>query len=176
MRLIDEYEELLRGADMLGHGFELGELVRPRWRDVRGRYRLPPARLWANMLPTLRYAIILRSQWVAAGGSGLRIAAAYRPRGGSRRSRHKTNQALDLDLLRCDRALTDRYYEVAVRLWALAQPEGLRLGLYCPAGRRGGVRVHIDTGRGRPTWQIWRGQYIRPAVAWSIAHDIGAET
>jgi hypothetical protein len=65
---IADYMTMLAAEDCLGHGFGIKELVKPRWRDMRGRFKLPPERLQSRMVPTLRLANILRSQWVAAGG------------------------------------------------------------------------------------------------------------
>ncbi|MBV1862071.1 MAG: hypothetical protein KUG77_26860 [Nannocystaceae bacterium] len=164
------YDAFLSELLLLGRGFSYRELVRPVFRDLRGRYREPPREIWGRMAPTLALANELRTRLCEPEDGqdpirGLRVAAAYRPRGGARRSQHKSNAALDLDLLPGDRVATRRFYEHAVRLWCdfgVAMKMGL--GLYCPAGARGGIRVHLDTGFRCRTWQISRGRSIRPFV------------
>ncbi len=158
-----EYGAIL--APELGRGFALGELVRPGSR----RHRLPPRPFLGNMLPTLAVANTLRravlsrdvdahAPIVGPIGTGLAVAAAYRPEGGSRRSRHKWNQALDLDLIGAglDSELgMRRYYRAAVLVWYTAAASGLRvgLGLYCNRDRCAGRRVHLDVGYRTRTWQ-----------------------
>ncbi|MGH1340090.1 MAG: hypothetical protein ACRBN8_00960 [Nannocystales bacterium] len=176
------YEAFLSGLFLLERGFSYRELVRPRIRDLRGRHLEPPREIWGRMAPTLALANELRGRLRKPasgydGVRGLRVAAAYRPRGGARRSQHKSNAALDLDLLPGDRASTRRLYEVAVRLWCeYGSSMKMGLGLYCPAGARGGIRVHLDTGFRCRTWQISRGRSIRPFVdegkSVSLAVDI----
>lgn len=178
----ESYDAFLAGLFLLDRGFSYGELVRPRFRDLRGRYREPPRETWGRMAPTLALANELRGRLRKPkdgqeGVRGLRVAAAYRPTGGARRSQHKFNAALDLDLLPGDRTATRRFYEAAVRLWCeFGVPMKMGLGLYCPAGARGGIRVHLDTGFRCRTWQISRGRSIRPFVdegrSVSLAVDI----
>ena len=163
---IDRYRALLSRADLLGHGFAVGELVKPADR----RHVLPPNEHVARMIPSLRLANELRARMVKDHGiRGLRVNAAYRPKGGAGRSAHKVNAALDLDLLPGDYGKIQAYYETAVRLWC---EEGvdleMGLGLYCRAGGRGGIRVHLDTGGRCRTWQISGRAYIRPALALKI--------
>jgi hypothetical protein len=152
------YEQYLE--PVLGHGFEYRELVKPWRRDWRGRFRLPPEELWPRMLLTMDVANQLRAKWIAIGGAGLRVAAAYRPRGGARQSQHKVNAALDLDLLRTDYDKTQRWYGLAAEFWhQWGNAYDLGLGLYCRPERSGGIRVHIDTGHHRRTWQQYRGRW-----------------
>ena len=135
---------------------------------------MPAASTWDRMVPTLRLANVLRERVLAIGGRGLRVAAAYRPTGGASRSQHKKNAALDLDLLSDDYHLTAEFYREAVRLWCEVGAElDVGLGLYCGAGRRGGIRVHIDTGARCRTWQLSGRAYIRPALAIKIAAELG---
>lgn len=153
-------------ASELGQGFALGELVRAGSR----RHRLPPRPFLGNMLPTLRLANTLRRAVLSRDvdahgpiigpiGTGLAVAAAYRPEGGAKGSRHKWNQAIDLDLLggsQLDHELAfRRYYRAAVLVWYTAAASGLRvgLGLYCNRDRCAGRRVHLDVGFKTRTWQ-----------------------
>jgi len=172
------YRELL--SPQLGHGFGYHEIVKSRRRDWRGRYKLPPPALQDNMPLVLAEANWLRAQWVERGGAGLRVAAAYRPWGGARRSAHKINGALDLDLLRTDYSETREWYELLVAWWyARGRPAGAGLGLYCRPGREDGIRGHIDLGRGARTWQIYRSRLTgrvvsaRHPVAFAIAKRLG---
>lgn len=174
------YREYLTACDVLGHGFDYGELVKPRRKDARGRFKLPPQGLHIHMPLVLSEAMWLRSEWIRRGGHGLRIAAAYRPRGGARRSVHKENGALDLDVLKADYKLTPEWYQLLVQWWyARGRPAGAGLGLYCRPGRQAGIRGHIDLGRAARTWQIYRSRLTgrsvsakRP-VAFDIAKRLG---
>jgi hypothetical protein len=138
----------------------------------------------------------------AAGGSGLLIKAAYRPRGGAKYSLHKVNAALDLDILPADYDKTRLWYETAVRVWCMAgragfdaddgcapmyrvapppgtpaatPTGGVGLGLYCKPGRFDGIRVHIDTGKRCRTWQYYKGKAVFYPAAFTIADDLGLE-
>ena len=165
-----EYVNFLESLQLLGRGFSFGEIVRPGYRDVRGRYRQPPRQLWHRMVPTLAVANDLRRRLCSPECGepplqGLRVAAAYRPSGGAPRSQHKVNAALDLDLLAPDSHYTQRYYREAVKLWCEYGAElRMGLGLYCSSRGRGGIRVHIDTGSRCRTWQISGGRSLRPYV------------
>lgn len=145
------YAEIL--APQLGRGFTIGEIVIPGSRT----HREPPAYMRPRMLPVLACANDLRARMVAAGCRGLRVQAAYRPVGGARYSQHKTNRALDLDLLHDDDAqiMREAYYRTAVQAWVDWCASGLAVGLgfYCPQDFRAGRRVHIDVGYRTRTWQ-----------------------
>lgn len=162
----ESYQAYLDRHHCLRRGFSVAELV-------RGTRRLdaPPPELWPNMVPTLLLAIELRTRMVERHGArGLRVNAAFRRSGGAPRSRHKSNRALDLDLLEGDRHLAAVYYEEAVRLWCEVGEEfEAGLGLYCPHNKLRGIRVHLDTGTNDRTWQITGRAYVRPAAALRIA-------
>ncbi len=161
----DTYETYLDREGLTGRGFSVGELVKPRHRDLRGKFKAPPPDLWQRMGPTLALANELRL-WMREGDDGargLRVAAAYRPTGGARYSQHKRNAALDLDLFPSDYDLTRDYYEAAVRLWCeYGRDLKMGLGLYCSSNRRDGIRVHIDTGYRCRSWQISGGRSLKP--------------
>jgi hypothetical protein len=176
----EDYETYLDRCGVLGDGFRFGEIVRPRsWR----KHRMPPMDLWARMGPTLGAANILRRMVAAELPSdfqGLRVAAAYRPWGGARRSQHKSNAALDLDLMPDNYDQAVNYYRVAVRMWCQYGTE-MKMGLGLYTAGRGGIRVHIDTGYRARTWQISRGKSIRPhhvmgaqrPLAYALANQMG---
>lgn len=179
-----DYADFLEELHLLGRGFSFRELVRPIYRDLRGRFREPPRDLWHRIVPTLGVANDLRRALCHEAGPsplrGLRVAAAFRPRGGAPRSQHKVNAALDLDLLPADSAHTRRYYQAAVELWCQYGKElDMGLGLYCSSRGRGGIRVHIDTGYRCRTWQISGGRSLRPYVHLGrpqpLAVDLAAE-
>lgn len=163
----ETYEEYL-GKDRLGltgRGFNFSELVKPRRKDWRGKFKAPPPDLWQRMGPTLALANELRMSMLEGedGARGLRVAAAYRPTGGARYSQHKRNAALDLDLLPSDYDLTGEFYKTAVHIWSLYGTElKMGLGLYCASNRRDGIRVHIDTGYRCRSWQISGGRSLKP--------------
>ncbi|MEL6705727.1 MAG: hypothetical protein AAFP15_15785 [Bacteroidota bacterium] len=183
----DTYWSFLDSNRVLGRGFSYGELVKPRRRDraLFPRHAEPPEDLWHRMVLTLAAANELRG-WLTEGDHaprGLRVAAAYRPRGGSKRSQHKQNAALDLDLMPGDYHHTHRLYETAVRFWCEhGRNLKMGLGLY-PAGqhRRDGIRIHIDTGYRCRSWQITGGRSRRPYLVNGrrvglpvfLAHDLG---
>jgi uncharacterized protein YcbK (DUF882 family) len=166
--MTSEYKALLEEAGVLGRGFAYSEIV-----SVKALHRKlrPPRSMQGSMIPTLQFANVLRDRMVEEGARGLRVAAAYRPIGGAKGSQHRKNRALDLDLLPGNYDLTAVYYEVAVRTWQewVAQGHETGLGLYCPEGARGGIRVHVDIGYRTRTWQLWRGKYVQPALATTMA-------
>lgn len=182
-----DYQAFLEELQLLGHGFSYGELVRPRYRDLRGRFRPPPSHFWDRMVPTLAAANDLRRVLCNPEADdpplkGLRVAAAYRPSGGASRSQHKFNAALDLDLVRGDARHARRFYIEAVRLWCeYGRALKMGLGLYCSSRARSGLRVHIDTGYRCRTWQISGGKSLRPyshegrrvPLAVNLAHELG---
>lgn len=179
------YGDFLQTHDVAGRGFAPGEFVVPGSR----RHGAPPARFWDNILLTIDVAADLRSELAAFPWfRGLRIAAAYRSEGGAPHSAHKSNRALDLDLLVHGGGPTGRqkeaYYAAAVTVWMRWRAAGViaGLGLYCMPLRVGGVRVHLDTNHGTRTWQYW-GAYRRswrvgqawqsPPAAIAIANRLG---
>jgi len=169
-----DYEAYLEAHDVLGHGFGYREIVKPRWRDWRGRFRYPPRELWPWMVRAMRAANELRRRWVAMGGTGLRVAAAYRPKGGAKRSAHKRNGALDLDLLADDQTPENKeaWYELLVSFWLEQGPvRDLGLGLYCSPIRIGGIRGHVDA-CGYRTWQHWNGKPVLPPLARRLAEKL----
>ena len=112
-------------APELGRGFSYGEIVKPG----STRHAMPPEYMWRRLLPTLGLANELRARMQARRTiAGLRVNAAYRPRGGAANSQHKFNRALDLDLLPGDAktpGMQTAYYEEAVKLWIDACARGL---------------------------------------------------
>lgn len=161
-------------------GFAPGEIVQFRG-AAQTRKAMPPRRLWSRIGPTLDAANLLRTRMVAHGASGLILRAAYRPRGGAPNSAHKSNAAVDLDLMARDVArfhelgfdLRAIYAEEAVRLWCEhGAAMHIGLGLYGPAGRDWTWRVHLDTVRCR-TWQHAGARLVRPAAATRIAARLG---
>lgn len=165
----ESYGDYLTDHRVLGSGFAIRELVR----NTR-RLDAPPSRLWANMVPTLVLANELRRRMIDRHEAhGLRVQAAFRKTGGAARSVHKINGALDLDLLPQDRHLAAHWYREATVLWCeVGEAFEAGLGLYCPAGRLSGVRVHIDTGTRDRTWQLSGRAYIRPAASIKIARRL----
>ena len=157
----ESYLSYLSSFGLLGHGFELGELVRSG-----PRHMPPPMRLWRNMPATLALANELRRRMVEVGARGLTVAAAYRPAGGAADSRHKHNQALDLDLLPGDGHLQDEYVQVAAGLWREHEHLRMGAGTYAPDGARWSRRIHIDAGYRYRTWQglPGGGWSARPAI------------
>jgi hypothetical protein len=147
------YAEVL--APELGHGFDVGELVKAGSR----RHVMPPEHTWKRMRPVLQLANNLRERMMKRRSIvGLRVNAAYRPVGGAANSQHKLNRAIDLDLFAGDArapGMQSAYYEEAVRLWVDACKMGMRvgLGLYCPRDYCAGIRVHLDVGYYTRTWQ-----------------------
>lgn len=152
-------ETYLNRLGLLGYGFSYRELV--SWNPLSRRHRKPPRHMWPNLALTLVLANEFRARAIEeAGVKGLRVAAAYRPRGGAARSAHKVAKALDLDRIGGDPVA---YYECASRMWSDLGPQlDMGLGLYTAPRLRGGVRVHIDTNHGLRTWQITGGRQVKP--------------
>lgn len=158
----EDYLEYLSRMDVLGKGFNYTELVKT-W-GVR-RFRKPPHTLWPRMVKTLLVANDFRDRCRHAGAaSGCKVAAAYRPIGGSTGSQHKRNAALDLDHIGGDGKL---YFIEAVRMWCqIGRELDMGLGLYTWSSKStGGIRVHIDTGYRCRSWQGIRSGFGRP---WSV--------
>lgn len=110
-----------------------------RWQSCgAAEFALPPREHWDGIVPTLRLLRQLQADGLVDGRlirSGYRDAALNRCSGGSSRSQHLRNNAIDLDL---DPATTD-----AVRLCAYWRHHGpaLHMGL----GFYSAIRIHIDT-------------------------------
>ncbi|MGH1344353.1 MAG: hypothetical protein ACRBN8_22530 [Nannocystales bacterium] len=153
----ESLEQYLTRLDLLGHGFAYRELV-----NGGRKHQMPPLRHWPNLALTLRLAIEFRLRAIQeAGVRGLKVAAAYRPRGGASRSAHKYAKALDLDRIG---GSSTEYFRCAARFWAeYGEQLQVGLGLYTWGTRSlGGVRVHLDTGHGLRTWQGIRTRFGRP--------------
>jgi hypothetical protein len=170
VKRMETYEEMLRERDVLGHGFSYRELV-SRWPNRRKAK--PPRHLWENIITTMDMANILRKRMVERGASGLRITAAYRPRGGASSSKHKVNAALDLDLLKRDRSLAVIYHDEAARLFSdFAVQHKMGMGFY-GWSYKAGLRIHIDTcSRTRPrSWWHHGGRVLRSPV-WRLMEEL----
>lgn len=138
----EDYDAYLDAFGLLDRGFGFGELVHAS----SHRHRRPPRHLWPRMVPTLALALGLHARMLAAGARGLLVAAAYRPTGGADDSQHKTNAALDLDLLPEDRRLAHDFARVAAELWR--EHQHLKTGIGGP--RPGARRVPGRRGRHPP--------------------------
>ena len=117
-----------------------------RWRRCgAAEFIVPPESDWPNIVPTISAARQLQSLGFL---DGARVASAYRDpgfnhcEGGSSRSRHLTNNALDFDLARADPGDMKR-----LCAWWRQQGAELRLGL----GFYDADKIHIDTS-GFRTW------------------------
>jgi hypothetical protein len=166
------YHDYLSACGVMGRGFAYREIVSML---PSRRRTMPPRTIWPRIVPTLGVAIELRSRMILRHGvEGLRVHAAFRPVGGAPSSRHKKNEALDLDLLRADASeeTQESFYVEASALWGeVGESLEMGLGLYCVAGRRRGIRVHIDTGFRFRTWQKSGTVYILPPLAESLAAE-----
>lgn len=145
-RLVD-YQDFLR-RQKVEDALPMESLLRSgrRWRRCGvTEFAVPPESAWANMVPTLAAVKQLRADGLLHGE---RTASAYRDpvfnrcEGGSSRSKHLANNALDFDLARATPS------EVA-RLCAWWQRHGpaLKLGL----GFYDADKIHVDTS-GFRTW------------------------
>ena len=115
-----------------------------RWRACDAEeFLLPPPDRAAAIIPTLR--VVQRFQasgWLEGQGirSGYRSTALNACSGGSSRSRHLDNTALDFDLA------SDAHVEDLCRFWREQGPAlAMGLGFYTP------TKIHIDTS-GHRTW------------------------
>jgi len=140
-----DYERVLAQAGV-GEAVPMSALLRTsrRWRACDApEFQLPPREHAAAIVPTLRLVAQLERQGIVQGGnvrSGYRSTAVNDCAGGSRRSRHLFNNALDFDLADDSRvaALCD--------FWRRQGPSlAMGLGFYTP------TRIHIDTA-GHRTW------------------------
>jgi uncharacterized protein YcbK (DUF882 family) len=115
------------------------------WRRCGEEFAVPPQALWPTIVPTLRLLARLRAEGALPGA--VRVASGWRdPRmnhcvGGSARSKHLTNAAIDLDWQAPPGAMA--------ALCAKWRSDGPRLdwglGFYSP------TRLHFDTW-GHRTW------------------------
>nr|WP_298121868.1 D-Ala-D-Ala carboxypeptidase family metallohydrolase [uncultured Pseudoxanthomonas sp.] len=139
------YERMLTDAGV-------GDVVPPhallrssrRWRTCQApEFLLPPSDRAAAMVPTLRVVAQLQALGIVEGSnvrSGYRSAALNHCSGGSARSRHLLNNALDFDLADGSQA------SALCEFWRTRGPSlAMGLGFYTP------TRIHIDTS-GHRTW------------------------
>lgn len=109
-----------------------------------------------NMIPTLRLAVELRRRV----GIPMDVVAACRKVGGAQNSKHISNSALDLDLLKAYRSDENirRFHDICAEVFKL-YGASLRMGMghYTSAP----YRVHIDT-LNRPARVSW---YYGPGSA-----------
>ena len=107
-------------------------------------FALPPRDLWPAMVPTLRLVSAMREARLLDGASAVsvyRTDGFNRCEGGSPRSRHRANAALDFDLA-ADADVVSRLCS----FWQQAGPRhGFGLGFYDAR------RIHVDSTRHR-TW------------------------
>lgn len=116
-----------------------------RWRFCRhGEFATPPEDLRKNMPPTLRVVARLRDAGIldpALARSVYRDEAVNRCAGGSARSKHRENRAIDFDL-----ASNPENVERLCAFWREHGPAlDLGLGFYTPTA------IHLDTA-GFRTW------------------------
>lgn len=142
------YETLV--AEALKPGFSFRELVNEGLQNKQ----LPPVKYRTPMVRLLQIANSLRFQMMQRGAKGLLIHAAYRPKGGAASSAHKTNRALDLDLIPGDYDMADEFViEGVTMLCTLGHNENFRLGVYGKPGSCRSIRLHIDNKPGARGWQ-----------------------
>lgn len=143
-------------------GFSFRELVHEGLQNKQP----PPQKYWTKIIRPLQIANELRRRIMQRGAKGLLITAAYRPKGGAVLSKHKINNALDLDLLPGDYDLAQAYVTEAVTiLCTWGQTENLRLGIYGRPGSCASIRVHIDTSTGARGWQHYAGKQLSLAAS-----------
>lgn len=139
------YAAYLRGED-LERVLPMPDLLRSgrRWRRCQAEeFSVPPRAQWSEMKPTLELVAKLQAAGVLKGA---RVASAWRSsefnhcEGGSSRSRHLGNNALDFDIARgIDAEALCRYW----RVHGISSRFGL--GFYSPTA------IHVDTS-GFRTW------------------------
>lgn len=115
-----------------------------RWKACEAEeFLLPPTDRAAAIIPTLRVVQRLQAAgWLDGHGirSGYRSQALNACSGGSSRSRHLRNTALDFDLA------SDAHVDDLCRFWRTQGPAlAMGLGFYTP------TKIHIDTS-GYRTW------------------------
>lgn len=152
-RAIADYREYLRdhGLDAVIPPPALLRSARDWRRCGAPEFAVPPREQWPNILPTLRVVRQLQAEGLMDAGlmaSGYRDAALNHCAGGSARSRHVSNNALDFDLPESPENIR--------RLCGYWRKQGpaLKLGL----GFYTDTRIHLDTS-GFRTWgsdHTWR--------------------
>lgn len=115
------------------------------WRQCRNdEFATPPPALWPNMTPTLRVVAKLRDAGIvdpALARSVYRDEAINRCAGGSARSKHRENRAIDFDLP----SNSDNIDRLCAFWREHGQALDLGLGFYTPTA------IHLDTA-GFRTW------------------------
>ena len=143
---VTEYQKFL-DRRQLGHVAPMRFLLRSArmWRECGAHeYALAPREQWSNMVPTLRAVRDLQAIGLVDAkrvASGYRDGQLNRCAGGSSRSRHVANNALDLELP----ASPDNVARLC-QYWRSKGP-ALKLGL----GFYTSTRIHVDTS-GFRTW------------------------
>ncbi|WP_242108596.1 D-Ala-D-Ala carboxypeptidase family metallohydrolase [Luteimonas aquatica] len=142
----DDYLAYLRQAgvaDVLPPA-QLLRSGRAWWRCGASEFAVPPRAAWPRMIPTLRLVRALRQQGLLDGaevGSAYRGATLNRCEGGSTRSQHLRNAALDFDLP----ADPSRIARLCAHWRKAGASSGFGLGLY------DNRHVHVDSA-GYRTW------------------------
>ena len=144
-RGLSTYERMLADAGV-GDVVPMHALLRSsrRWQACDApEFLLPPPDRVATIVPTLRVVAQLQAMGIVDGRhvrSGYRSPEVNRCSGGSARSRHVLNNALDFDL-------TDDHHVAALcDFWRARGPSlAMGLGFYTP------TKIHIDTA-GHRTW------------------------
>lgn len=144
-RALTAYQRTLTDAGV-GRVVPIPALLRSsrRWQACDApEFLLPPPDSAAAIVPTLRVVAQLQAMGIVDGNrvrSGYRSVEVNRCAGGSARSRHLLNNALDFDLA------DDRRVAALCHFWRTQGP-ALAMGLrfYTP------TRIHIDTA-GHRTW------------------------
>lgn len=158
---VESYAAFLR-AENVGDVVPMPALARTArsWRLCgRIEFAVPPAELQPNMPPTLRLVARLRDEGIldpSMARSVYRDAEMNACAGGSARSRHLQNRAIDFDL--------PKRGDNVERLCAFWREHGpalnMGLGFYTPTA------IHIDTA-GHRTWgedHSWRTSLCTPGV------------
>lgn len=153
------------GREGVADAMPMSSLLRSSrgWRACRAaEFALPPRSTWAHIVPTLRAMRKLQAAGLVDGRlavSGYRNETLNKCVGGSSRSRHLSNNALDLDIRR-----TAGNIKRLCAYWRKQGPAlGLGLGFYTE------TKIHLDTS-GFRTWgsdYTWRTSLCtdRPHVA-----------
>ena len=144
---LDDYQDFLR-RQKIEDAVPMESLLRSgrRWRRCGiAEFVVPPESAWPNMVPTLsavkqmRAADLLRGEQIA---SAYRDPVFNRCEGGSSRSKHLANNALDFDLPRAAPGDVAR-----LCAWWRRHGSELKLGL----GFYDADKIHVDTS-GFRTW------------------------
>ncbi len=140
-----EYERVLADAGV-GEVVPMHALLRSsrRWQACGApEFLLPPPDRADAIVPTLRVVERLQAMGIVEGAnvrSGYRSGEVNRCAGGSSRSRHLLNNALDFDLA------DDTHLATLCEFWRTQGPAlAMGLGFYTP------TKIHIDTA-GHRTW------------------------